>query len=441
VSTGRAPADGGVAQARAVLGSRDFRRLLAARMTSQIADGLFLAAVLLTVVFLPEQQSTVRGFALATTLFLLPFSLLGPFAGVFVDRWRRRRVLVAVPVVRAGASLLILPGAAALVLVYIGTLVTFSAARLYQATSTAVIPRVLGTAGEAEPIPRQASPERPEPRAAGGSRLFAANTVAAIVGSAALFGGMFAGGQLAVRAGVPAVLALACATWSASALLGRSLSSSLPPENPAPTALGGELTAVSAELGDGFHRIRTTPAALAPILAVAVGQFLQMLVIVVTLVVIKEGLKGGLLTFSWLVAAGGAGVFLGFLTVGAVGRRIPERVLIGVAFLLAALSLIPAVVALGAATLAAGAVLLGASYAWTRVPADTLAQRAVPDRYRGRVFTVMDLGFNAARVLGALVAIPVVPRLGPQATLVMVALLFLLWAPVTPLWLRGGRGD
>jgi len=404
-----------------VLGIRDFRRLLAARVASQIADGLFFSAVLLTVVFLPEQQSTVRGFALATTLFLLPFSLLGPFAGVFVDRWRRRRILVTVPLVRVGASLLILPGAAALVPVYIGTLVTFSAARLYQATSTAVIPRVLGTAG--------------------GSLLFAANTVAAIVGSAALFGGMFAGGQLAVRSGVPGVLALACAAWCASALLGSSLSSSLPPEKGPAARLGGELTAVIAELGDGLHRIRTTPAALAPILSVAVGQFLQMLVIVVTLVVIKEGLKGGLLTFSWLVAAGGVGVFLGFLTVGAVGRRVPEHVLIGVAFVLAALSLIPAIVALGAATLSVGAVLLGASYAWTRVPGDTLAQRAVPDRYRGRVFTVMDLGFNAARVLGALVAIPLVPRLGPQATLVVVALLFLVWAPVTPLWLRGTRGD
>ena len=404
-----------------MLGIRDFRRLLAARVASQIADGLFFSAVLLTVVFLPEQQSTVRGFALATTLFLLPFSLLGPFAGVFVDRWRRRRILVTVPLVRAGASLLILPGAAALAPVYIGTLVTFSAARLYQATSTAVIPRVLGTAG--------------------GSLLFAANTVAAIVGSAALFGGMFAGGQLAVRSGVPAVLALACAAWCASALLGSSLSSSLPPEKGPAARLGGELTAVIAELGDGLHRIRTTPAALAPILSVAVGQFLQMLVIVVTLVVIKEGLKGGLLTFSWLVAAGGVGVFLGFLTVGAVGRRLPEHVLIGVAFVLAALSLIPAIVALGAATLSVGAVLLGASYAWTRVPGDTLAQRAVPDRYRGRVFTVMDLGFNAARVLGALVAIPLVPRLGPQATLVVVALLFLVWAPVTPLWLRGARGD
>ena len=410
-------------------------------MTSQIADGLFLSAVLLTVVFLPEQQSTVRGFALATTLFLLPFTLLGPFAGVFVDRWRRRRILVVVPLVRAGASLLVLPGAAALAFVYVGTLVTFSAARLYQATSTAVIPRVLGASEEVASGPREASPARPEPRASGGSLLFSANTVAAIVGSAALFGGMFAGGQLAVRTGVPAVIALACAAWSASALLSACLSTSLPPEGPAPVPLRGRLTAVTAELSDGLHRIRTTPAALAPILAVAVGQFLQMVVIVVSIVVVKEGLKGGLVSFSWLVAAGGAGVFVGFLAVGGVGRRVPGPLLIGVAFTLSALSLVPAILALGADTLSVGAVLLGMSYAWTRVPADTLAQRAVPDRYRGRVFTVMDLGFNAARVLGALVSIPVVPRLGPQATLVAVALLFLLWAPVTPLWLRGLRGS
>jgi MFS family permease len=439
VRTGHSVSGGGLARARAVLGSRDFRRLLAARTTSQLADGLFLAAVLLTVVFLPEQQSTVRGFALATTLFLLPFSLLGPFAGVFVDRWRRRRILVAVPLVRAGASLLILPGTAAIVLVYVGTLLAFSAARLYQATSTAVMPRVLGAADPAGPMARQAPRRRPDTRSTGGSLLFDANTVAAIGGSAALFGGLFAGGHLAVGAGVPAVIVLACAAWSASALLGSSLSSSLPPEGPAPIPLGGELTAVTAELGDGFHRIRTTPAALAPILAVAVGQFLQMLVIVVSLVVIKEGLKGGLVSFSWLVAAGGAGVFLGFLTVGSVGRRVPRHLLIGLAFALSAVSLIPAIAALSVATLSGGAVLLGASYAWTRVPADTLAQQAVPDRYRGRVFTVMDLGFNIARVLGALVAIPVVPRLGPQATLAAVAVLFLLWAPVTPLWLGGGR--
>jgi predicted MFS family arabinose efflux permease len=423
-------AAGGAARVRAVLAARDFRRLLAARVTSQVADGMFTSAALLIMVFLPEQQSTVRDFAVATVVFLLPFSLIGLYAGVFVDRWRRRRILVAVPVIRAAAALLTLPGTAAIPLVYAGTLTVLSAARLYQATSTAVVPRVLGGP----------SPDEYEAgQTTGGSPLFLANTIAAVAGTVALFGGMFAGGQLAVAAGVPAVLAVACVAWLASSLLGASLSSSLTPERPA-ARLVGELAAVLAELRAGLHRIRTTPEALAPILAVAVGQFLQMIVIVVSLLVVKEGLGGGLVSFSWLVAAGGAGVFLGFVSVGPLRRWLPERLLIGVAFALGAASLLPAIVALSAATLSVGAVLLGTSYGWTRVPADTLAQRAVPDRYRGRVFTVMDLGFNLARVLGALVSIPLVPRLGPQATLAVISLLLLLWAPVTPLWLRRSEG-
>jgi len=71
------------------------------------------------------------------------------------------------------------------------------------------------------------------------------------------------------------------------------------------------------------------------------------------------------------------------------------------------------------------------------VDALALAQGAVPDRYRGRVFTAIDLGFNTARVLGALAAVAVVPLLGPRATITVVAVLFLHWAPVVPLWLRG----
>ncbi len=156
----------------------------------------------------------------------------------------------------------------------------------------------------------------------------------------------------------------------------------------------------------------------------------------------KESLGEGLVSFSGLVAAGGVGVFLGFLTAGALRTLMPSRLLIGAAFLLGFLALLPAVAGVDAIVLAltVGAVLLGVSYGWTRVPADTLAQQAVPDRYRGRVFTAIDLGFNTARVLGALAAAAVVPLLGPRATIAVLAVLFLLWAPVVPLWLRGGRG-
>jgi MFS family permease len=126
--------------------------------------------------------------------------------------------------------------------------------------------------------------------------------------------------------------------------------------------------------------------------------------------------------------------------------RMPGPLLMASAFVLAALALLPVLVMPAPATLVAGAVLLGASYGWTRVPADTLAQRAVPDGYRGRVFTAVDLGFNTARVLGALAAVVVVPLLGPRITVITLLVLFLAWAPVVPLWLRrvtraGGAGD
>jgi len=424
-----------------VLGNRDFRVLLAARLASQLGEGAFLAVVLDTVVFLPESQSSLRGFALATVLTLLPFSLLEPFAGVFVDRWPRRPILVTLPLVRAGAALLMIPGLAA-VAVYAGTLVVFSANRLFQATSSAVIPRVLGAADEPEPerAPLDGDESGPQPRPSDDSLLFSANLIAAVAGTVALFGGLLAGGVLAGESGTPVAIALTWVAWAASSVLSARLSSALPPRKPATGALRGRLAAVAGDLADGFRRIAGTPAALAPILTVAAGQFLQMLAVATTLVVITESLGAGLVTFSGFVAVGGVGVFVGFLTAGPMRARLTNELLIGVAFVLSGLALLPAVVALGAVTLTIGAVFLGASYGWTRVPADTLAQRALPDRYRGRVFTAIDLGFNTARVLGALAAVIVVPLLGPQTTFAVVAVLFLLWAPVAPLWLARGRG-
>ncbi len=419
---------------RIVLAGRDFRVLIAARFASQVGEGAFLAAVVNTVVFSPESQSTVRGFAVATVLTLLPFSLLEPIAGVFVDRYPRRPILVGLPLLRAGAAVLALPGVAGLAAVYTGTLMVFSMNRLFTATAGAVVPRVV-------------PPDGDEHGAEGGSRphpghglLFTANMVAAVVGTIALFGGMLAGGLVAGAAGTGAVLVFTGLVWAAAALLAARLSGPLPPERPRVCSLAGQVLETVSDLGDGFRRIGRTPAALAPILTVAAGQFLQVLVIAAALVVIKEQLGGGLITFSGLVAAGGVGVFLGFLTAGAMRSRLPSPLLIGAAFVLSAAGLFPAAfVTLNAASLTAGALLLGASYGWTRVPVDTLAQQAVPDRYRGRVMTAIDLAFNTARVAAAVAAVALVPWLGPQATFVVLGVLFLLWAPVVPLWLRHGH--
>jgi hypothetical protein len=64
-------------RAREALRSDDFRRLFAIRLITQSGDGLFQAALVSSIVFNPEEQNTILGFAIAT--------LVGAEREVFVD--------------------------------------------------------------------------------------------------------------------------------------------------------------------------------------------------------------------------------------------------------------------------------------------------------------------------------------------------------------------
>ena len=77
---------------RLVVTHRDFGKLLAPRLTVQAADGLFQVALASYVFFTPEKQATPGAAAVTFATLLLPYSFVGPFAGVFLDRWRRRNV-------------------------------------------------------------------------------------------------------------------------------------------------------------------------------------------------------------------------------------------------------------------------------------------------------------------------------------------------------------
>jgi MFS family permease len=96
--------------------------------------------------------------------------------------------------------------------------------------------------------------------------------------------------------------------------------------------------------------------------------------------------------------------------------------------------------------------VLGLTFAWRKVPVDTLVQEAVPDRFRGRVFAVYDLTYASARVVAAAVAVPLIPHLSPGWLLAVVGVAYLGCAPLVPRWVRrhrraavrfvaGGRAD
>lgn len=193
---------------RTLLGYRDFRRLFAVRLVSQLADGVFQVALASYVLFSPESQPTAGAVAAGVALLLLPFSLLGPFCGVLLDRWSRRQALLGSNVLRSALVLLlaacVVRGAHGALFVAFAALVLacLSVNRFLLAALSAALPRV---------VPAE--------------RLVLANAVAPTCGTLAYLTGLMLGSAVtALRPDTGAqtdalVLGLASVTYQASGLL------------------------------------------------------------------------------------------------------------------------------------------------------------------------------------------------------------------------------
>ena len=84
-----------------------FRKLIGVRLVSQCGDGMFQAGLASLFFFRPEAMTDAAGVAAALVVMLLPFSIVGPFTGPFLDPGRRRPVLLYGNLLPAGLVLLV----------------------------------------------------------------------------------------------------------------------------------------------------------------------------------------------------------------------------------------------------------------------------------------------------------------------------------------------
>jgi MFS family permease len=386
------------------------------RLLSQTADGFIQAALVASLAFSPDKAQSPAGFALAVAITSLPYSLIGPFAGVFIDRWSRRRIMVVAPLLRAAPVFLILlnPSHEAF-LFYAGALWVTSVNRFFLSTAQAVVPRMVPT-----------------------EDLLAANSVATVGGTVALLVGVFAGGLISDRLGNGAIVTASAVMWLVSAGLASRIRSDLRPHQlpEAPELLRHQIRRVGFEFTDGLRHIVNTPRAVGPIVTISVDQMGQGFVLVLALFVFRNKFKEGVGSFSWLIGAGGVGVLLGLTTVGRLDRRFTRQRIVAGSFVVGGVALLLVAVFLDRWTVLLASFVVGMAFAWKKVPVDTMVQEAVPDGLRGRVFAVYDVAYNLARLGAGLLAIPLLPRLGNRGSAAFVGMVFLLWAPVLPLWLR-----
>jgi MFS family permease len=405
---------GTAARAREALRSRDFRRLFSIRLVSQCADGLFQAVLVASVVFSPERQDTAMGFAIATLVVSLPFSIVGPFTGVFIDRWSRRRILVVVPWLRAALVWLVLvdPHSAPLPF-FAGALWVLSLNRFYLATAVAIVPRLVPT-----------------------EDLLTANSMATVGGTVALLAGVFAGGWIADLAGKGPVVLAAGAMWLAASAIAVRIGRPLLPHQLPEAPVRDELQRVGREFVDGVGRLVHTPRAIGPITSITLDQVGQGIVLVLSIVVFRNRFGGGVGSFSNLIGAGGVGVLVGILTVGELERRFTKERIVSGAFLVGGAVLIAVSTHIAGWSVLLASFGIGVTFAWKKIPVDTLVQESIPDGYRGRVFAVYDVLYNLARVAAAFLSVPLLATIGAAWSVALVGVLFVLYGPVLPAWLR-----
>nr|WP_223186486.1 MFS transporter [Streptomyces sp. CBMA29] len=371
---------------------RDYRLVAAGQLLSSLGDWLLLVAAPFYVLRLTG-STLATGAALAAET--VPALLIGPFAGVFADRWDRRRTMVVTDLLRAGAvaTMLLVHRPGQVWLIYVALIVEAGFSQFFTPARKALVPVLVGR----------------------GPRLGAANSFAALVsGTVQLVGGPL-GGALYVAFGFTAVVAVDTATYLVSAVLITAIAHRpAAAESPPPRRF-------TAELRAGAAHVRSTPG-LPPLFAVAGVFFLGNAALTALLVpYIGTVLRATAGTLGLLFSALGVGYLLGAPVSRVVTARLSPRT-----------TTIASLAALGAVFAVTFNVhhtswdlalftLIGPPAVCFLVTIDTYLARHTPDQLLGRATSAYTVVQAAATLTGMLTGSALGQHIGITLTMTLAA--------------------
>ena len=397
---------------RSLLHRRDFRALYSTRLVGQFGDGFFQAALASFVLFSPEREPNATAIAVAFGILLLPYSLIGPFAGVFLDRWLRRNILVRANLLKA---LLTIPVMAALlagndsVILGISVLAVLGVGRFILAGLSASLPHVVG-----------------------GKELIYANaltptsgTIAFVVGATTGLGirEVFGGGD----SGSVALLMFSVGTFISASFIARTFAvHALGPTHQIKHSMVDSLRGVTSDLAAGVRTLVSHADAARALALVAINRISFGVVTAGALLLLRNTFhqssdaNAALADFAIISGFTATAALLAAIVTPWMTRKIgiPRWSSITVAQASAGM-----VVFACAATLQNFPLLLVAGFSLgfagqaVKVCSDTVIQREIPDESLGRIFSLFDMSVNVALVSGIILVALLAPVSGVAAML------------------------
>ncbi len=375
-----APLDSGARPSfRRTLGNRAFFLLWVSQLVSQSGDFVFEVALLWLVL---EVTGSVFAVGVVVAVIALPGVVLGPFLGVYVDRWNRRTILIATNVAEGVAvaflSGLVVAHAINLPLILAIVFALGTGAQLVRTASGAMLPQVVRT----EDLPPA------------NSLLTFSNSVNQIVG-------LSIGGVVVALFGVALPIEYDAFSFFAAALIVAAISLTFG----RPRDSGGQgKPSFFLEFREGLRFIRENGFMVELIILGVIVNFFGSATIALFAPYAKLTLGGNAATYGFLGAAVAIGAIIGAAIVGKVNTRTcAGRFLltggIGIGLMFVALGFTTSIPLAFGEALALGIVL-----SITNVPLFVVIQAKVPGRLLGRVMAAFLGLITAGGPLGAFFA-------------------------------------
>jgi MFS family permease len=399
-------------------GSR-LNRILTIRWSGQLTDGLFQSALASFVLFSPERAPNAISAALAFAVVLLPYSLIGPYVGIFLDRFSRQRIIRNCNYLRA-ANLLIIAwlvnSSSTGIVLTLFVLFAFGVNRLILSGLSAGLPLLVKK-----------------------EELIAANALAVTGGTiwVVIGGGIGIGIKNLLSQNTDAdfadavVILIAAVGFLTTALSCFRLNKYEigPTEHEVASESRGY-----KEVLEGLMILRSHSDALRGILSVGIQRGGITALTLMALLLERNSFNdpsdpdAGLAGFGMALAIAGIGIGLGAIIspygVIKFGRHRWMRLLM---FLCIPPLLIYAA-GINEISMIGSAFLVGLCGQGIKVTNDALVQSKITDEYRGRVFAFYDVAVNAGIVTGAIGAALILPINGVTSVLPIVIALFYLFA-------------
>ena len=402
---------------------RNFRRLLVVRVLSQAADGVYQVALAAYVVFSPEKQTSPAAIASAMAVLLLPYSLVGPFAGVLLDRWQRRQVFLYGNLLRAAlasCTALLILGSVPDWLFYASALGVTAVNRFVLAGLSAALPRVVDE-----------------------EQLVLANSLSPTLGTLAATagGGLAFAVRLAADGSDAVVVLLGALLYLGSALAALRLPIRLlgPDQDGSALRLRYALVVTARGLAAGLRHLAERRDAAHALAAMTVIRFcygaLTVMVLMLCRYAWSDSEADGLALLGLTLGVSGAGFFVAAAVTPSAVERFGRFGWMAVCAGSAAV-LEPALgLSFAPAPMLVAAFILALVTQGSKIATDTVVQTAVDDSYRGRVFSLYDVLFNVAFVAAAGMSALALPADGRSVTVVItVALLYAAVAGMLVRW-------